>query len=306
MSLRLPPGTLRRRLHEVIAEAETPAGRAFDLILIAMILTSVATVMLETVPTVRAGWGDWLVGIELAFTAAFTVEYLARLYISDRPAAYARSFFGIVDLLAIVPTYLAILIPGAQALLVIRILRVLRIFRILKLVHFVGEGRVILAALRASRYKISVFLLAVLTGVSVAGSLMYLIEGPQSGYDSIPRGVYWAIVTLTTVGYGDIHPQSPLGQFLAALIMIAGYGVIAVPTGIVTAELTAAGMSGLRPRLSTEVCQQCGLDAHEDDSRFCRRCGAPLDPSRDAAEGGRRTPTATPGTIARSHDESRG
>lgn len=265
----------RRRTYEVIFEHDTAAGRAFDVVLIVAILASVFAVMMESMPPVRAAWGSLFRAMEWGFTAAFTVEYVLRLWCVRRPWRYARSFLGVIDLLAVIPTYLSVLVPGGQVLSVVRILRVLRIFRILKLVQYVGEARILVQALRASRYKITVFLFTVLTIVVIVGSLMYLIEGPASGFTSIPAGVYWAVVTLTTVGFGDITPDTPLGQFLATLVMIMGYGIIAVPTGIMTVELGEAVRAGRQGRLPTS-CPACGRGGHDGDARWCKWCGSEL------------------------------
>ena len=259
-------------LHEVIFEADTPSGKLFDVVLIVSILISVAVVMVDSVRQVNARFGQAFYIAEWFFTLLFTVEYVLRLISVDRPGAYARSFFGIVDLLAILPTYLSLLLPGARVLLVIRLLRVLRIFRVLKLVPYVGEARQLQRALYASRRKITVFVFVVLTIVVVCGSLMYLIEGEQNGFSSIPRSAYWAIVTLTTVGYGDISPQTAFGQAISAIIMVIGYGIIAVPTGIVTAELTQA----YKPKVSTQSCRQCSAEGHDPDAKHCKYCGAEL------------------------------
>ena len=218
----------RRVLHEVIFEADTPTGKGFDIVLIFSILASVAAVMLDSIAPVQMQYGRLLYGIEWFFTLLFTIEYLLRLLCVGRPAKYAVSFYGMVDLLAIIPTYLSLVLPGSQYLLVIRILRILRIFRILKLVAYLGEARLLVKALRASGRKITVFLYTVLTLVVIFGSLMYVIEGGESGFTSIPRSIYWAIVTLTTVGYGDIAPQTGIGQTLASVVMILGYAIIAV------------------------------------------------------------------------------
>lgn len=259
----------RQYLHRIIFEHDTAGGRAFDVVLITAILASVVVVMLDSVQQITTAYGAWLYNAEWFFTIAFTIEYLARLYSAPQPAAYARSFFGVVDLLAIMPTYLSIVFPSGRFLLTVRILRVIRIFRVLKLAHYVGEAGIIGRALRASRYKITVFLLAVLTVVVIVGSLMYLIEGAAAGFTSIPRSIYWAVVTLTTVGYGDIAPRTAVGQSLAALLMITGYGVIAVPTGIVTVELgRASGQQGLRRQ-----CAACGAGPHEPDATYCKYCG---------------------------------
>jgi len=275
------PGSVRARVYAVIFEHDSPAGKAFDVFLLVAILASVAAVMLESIQSLRAAWGPWLYGAEWFFTVLFTVEYAARLWSVARIRSYAFSFFGVVDLLAVLPTYLSILVPGGQVLAVVRILRVVRVFRILKLAQFVGEARVLTAALRSSRYKITVFMISVVSIVVVVGALLYLVEGPAAGFTSIPRGVYWAIVTLTTVGYGDIAPLTPLGQALAAAVMIMGYAIIAVPTGIVTVELSRQGASGGAPR-TVRLCPACGRVEGEADARFCRYCGAPL-PAPDAS-----------------------
>jgi voltage-gated potassium channel len=267
-----PLSAWRDTLHTIIFEAETPAGKWFDLLLILSIILSVIAVMLDSVQAIRTRFGSILFVAEWFFTILFTIEYLVRLISVTRPLLYARSFFGVVDLLAILPTYISLVYPGGQYLLVIRLLRILRVFRVLKLVQYVGESRMLIAALRASRRKITVFLFTVLTIVTVLGSMMYLVEGEQSGFTSIPRSIYWAIVTLTTVGYGDITPQTVLGQFLSIIIMILGYGIIAVPTGIVTVEMTHA-FSG---RSSTRACPACGIESHAEDAVYCRRCGRQL------------------------------
>jgi voltage-gated potassium channel len=263
---------LRATLHEIIFEADTPAGKAFDVSLMVLIILSVIAVMLESTATVAARYGNLLRAFEWVVTIAFTIEYLLRLYCVGRPGRYARSFFGIVDLLAILPSYLSLIIPGAQSLLVIRALRLLRVFRVLKLAYFVGEARELTAALRASARKIIVFLGAVLAVVIIVGSMMYLIEGEANGFTSIPTSIYWAVVTMTTVGYGDIAPQTPLGKILASVIMIMGYGIIAVPTGIVSVEL--AGV--VRKRITTRACPDCGAGDHDGDAAHCKFCGAKL------------------------------
>lgn len=263
----------RSKLHEVIFEADTPSGKAFDVALLVVILASVLVVLLESVPSVRADHGRTLWVAEWTFTVLFTVEYLLRLLSVRQPARYARSFFGIVDLLAVLPTYLSVLLPGAQTLLVVRALRLLRVFRILKLGEFLGEARMLSLALKASVRKILVFLAVVLVLVLIIGSLMYLVETPESGFTSIPQSIYWAIVTLTTVGYGDIAPQTVLGRILASLVMILGYGLIAVPTGIVTVEISQAGRTRA---VSTQACPNCGAGGHDFDARHCKHCGAPL------------------------------
>ena len=262
----------RFKIHEVIFEADTPAGKWFDVLLIVSILVSVLMVMLDSVSAIQKTYGQILLVGEWFFTILFTIEYLLRLLSVGRPLSYATSFFGAVDFLAILPTYLAIFIPGAQYFMIIRLLRVLRIFRILKLVQYLGEARLLMQALRASRRKIIVFLLVVLILVTIFGSLIYLIEDPKDGYTSIPKSIYWSIVTLTTVGYGDISPKTSLGQALSALIMIIGYGIIAVPTGIVTVELAQA----YGRKVSTQACLECSAEGHDTDATFCKYCGARL------------------------------
>lgn len=262
----------RDRLHEVIFEAETPAGRAFDVALLVLIVLSVIVVSIESVPEMRDRYGDLLRSIEWLITVLFTIEYILRLLCVGKPWRYALSFYGIVDLLAVVPSYLSLFIAGSQSLLVIRVLRLLRIFRVLKLAHFVGEARMLHAALRASSRKIIVFVGAVLTVVVLVGAVMYLVEGPEHGFDSIPESVYWAIVTMTTVGYGDIAPQTVFGKMLASFVMIVGYGIIAVPTGIVTVEIAAA----LKTSTRTHACNECGADGHAIDAVYCKYCGGKL------------------------------
>ena len=260
------------KLHEIIFEAETPVGKAFDVTLLLTIVLSVVVVCLETVAEVRAVWGGPLRAAEWAFTILFTIEYVLRLVSVGRPWRYATSFFGVVDLLAIVPTYLSLFFAGTQSLIVIRALRLLRVFRVLKLAHFVGEARMLHAALKASSRKIIVFLGGVLTVVLIVGALMYLVEGAENGFTSIPQSVYWAIVTMTTVGYGDIAPQTVLGKMLASAVMILGYGIIAVPTGIVTVEIAGA----LKHSTRTEACTECGAEDHASDADYCKYCGTRL------------------------------
>jgi voltage-gated potassium channel len=268
-----PAGSARTRLHQIVFESDTAAGRAFDVTLIALILVSVVAVSVETVSGLPPGVYRALRVFEWALTVLFTVEYLLRLAAVGRPLAYAFSFFGVVDVLAILPTYVSLILPGTQVLLVVRILRLLRVFRVLKLAHFLTEAHVLGQALRSSMRKIVVFLVTVSTLVVVIGALMYVVEGAEHGFTSIPQSMYWAVVTLTTVGYGDISPKTPLGQALASVVMILGYGIIAVPTGIVTAELTA----GRTPApVSGQACPTCGAEGHGTDARFCRRCGSAL------------------------------
>lgn len=262
----------RRRLHEVVFEADTPAGRSFDLALLALILASVAVVLAESVPEWRAVHGPLFRRLEWGFTALFSLEYVLRLLAVARPARWMRSFFGVVDLAAVLPTYLALVVPGAQTLIVLRALRLLRVFRILKLAEFLAEAATLRAALIASRRKILVFLGAIVVLVVILGTALYLVEGEANGFVSIPRSVYWAIVTLTTVGYGDLAPQTALGRFVASLTMLLGYAILAVPTGIVTSELMAARG---RP-VTTQACPGCGVEGHDADARFCKHCGDPL------------------------------
>ncbi len=260
-------------LHELIFEADTPSGWAFDVLLLTGILLSVLAVMLDSVTSIHATHHATLYTIEWFFTILFTIEYLLRIICVGKPTKYILSFFGIVDLLAIIPTYLSLILLGSQYLLVIRVLRVLRIFRVLKFIQYVGEAHVLSMALRASRRKITIFLFTVLTLVTVLGSMMYMIEGPEHGFTSIPIAVYWAIVTLTTVGYGDIAPHTPIGKVLASVIMITGYAIIAVPTGIVTAEISYA-IRG--ENMTTRACHECSAEGHEMNAKFCHHCGAKL------------------------------
>ncbi len=263
----------RTRLHEIIFEAETPAGRAFDVALIAAICFSVMAVLLESVATIRQNYGPALNLTEWCFTLLFTFEYFIRLLCVRQPWRYALSFFGIVDLLAILPTFISLFLPGTHYLLVIRILRLLRVFRIFKLAGYLSEAHVIRRALWASQKKISVFLMTVVALVVIIGSLIYVIEGEENGFANIPVSIYWAIVTLTTVGYGDISPQTPIGKMLASVVMIAGYGIIAVPTGIVTVEFSQAMTKG---EVTTEACPNCGAEGHDPDARYCKYCSARL------------------------------
>jgi voltage-gated potassium channel len=274
MSEKLSPSSAhwRHRLHEIIFEADTPAGKAFDVTLFGAILLSSLVVILESVSSLRLRYGSIFLILEWFFTLLFTVEYILRLVSVHRPLHYAFSFFGLVDLLAIVPTYFSLLMPSSHYLVVIRIIRLLRIFRVLKLAEYLQEAAILERALVASRRKISVFLLTVLLLVVVIGTLMYVIEGEQHGFVDIPTSIYWAIVTLTTVGYGDVAPRTPLGQLLASAVMLLGYGILAVPTGIVTMELTRAS----RGPVSTQACPACGRQGHDYDAVHCKYCGAQL------------------------------
>lgn len=265
---------MRTWLYETIFEHDTRWGLVFDISLLVAILVSIAVVMLESVGSINAEYGQALRRIEWILTALFTAEYIARLSCHPHPRVYARSFFGMVDLLAIVPTFITAVFPGAHALAVVRMLRLLRVFRILKLAQFVGQANELGGALRASLPKITVFMIAVVSMTTISGTLLYLIEGEEHGFTSIPESVYWAIVTLTTVGYGDISPETPLGKGMASIIMVLGYGVIAVPTGIVSSEISKATM--LRP-LAGQACSSCGSEDHAKGASFCDRCGTSLD-----------------------------
>ena len=260
------------RLNDIIFGAESKAGKAFDVFLIIAILISVLGVMLESVSSISPNYKRWLFFIEWSFTLAFTIEYVLRLLCVKHPLKYAFSFYGIVDLLSILPSYLSIVLPGANTFLVIRILRILRVFRILKLFSYMREAEQLAWAMRSSRRKILVFLYVVFTIVVVFGSIMYMIEGPENGFTSVPTGIYWAIVTLTTVGYGDITPATAFGQMIASATMITGYAIIAVPTGIYTAELTQA----MRHKRDARGCLGCGKTGHEVDASYCRHCGTAL------------------------------
>jgi len=272
----------KEKIYEIIFEADTPAGKLFDIVLIFIILASVSVVMLETVNSIESQWRTFFRILEWAFTIFFTIEYILRLWVAKNRKAYATSFFGIIDLLAILPTYLSILVPGSQSFLVLRALRLIRVFRIFKLAHFLNEGKVITSALTNSKNKIIVFISFILIMVTVMGALMYFVEGRQqdSGFTSIPRSIYWAIVTITTVGYGDISPATPFGQFIAAIVMIMGYAVIAVPTGIVTSEMTRADEKK-RNDLSTQVCHNCFSEGHDTDAEHCKYCGELLNAQID-------------------------
>jgi len=263
---------LRRRAFEVIFLSDTPAGKFFDVVLLVTIAASVIVVMLESVAIIRVGHERLFRNAEWLFTLLFTTEYVLRIWCVKKPVRYVTSFYGVVDLLAVLPTYLSLFVTGAGYLLVIRVLRLLRLFRILKLARYVGAADSLIEALSRSRRKIVVFLYAVLTIVTICGALMYLVEGPENGFSSIPKGVYWAIVTLTTVGYGDITPNTVPGQALSAMVMIMGYGIIAVPTGIYAAELRGVMIS----RYEAKKCPECSRTGHDDDARFCKHCGGNL------------------------------
>jgi voltage-gated potassium channel len=273
---RNPNSTWRKQLYEIIFKADTPAGKAFDVVLIICILASVSVVMLDSIASVRQQWGSVLYIAEWLFTGLFTIEYILRLVCVPSKIRYARSFFGVVDLLAVLPTYLGLFVRTLSDLRVIRILRVLRIFRILKLGNHTRQADILRQALYASRQKIIVFLCFVLTLVVIIGSLMYSIEGTQeeTEFTSIPKSIYWAVVTLTTVGYGDLSPQTAAGQILAAIVMLMGYSIIAIPTGIVTAQIVQN-----QPKTMPKTCSACNQTSHEPDALFCKKCGQSLTPT---------------------------
>jgi voltage-gated potassium channel len=267
-----PQGGWRLKLYSIIFESDTPAGILFDKVLLVAIIASVIVVMVDSVATTSAHAAGVLPPIEWFFTLLFTIEYVARLACVERPWRYARSFFGIVDLVSILPTYLAIIVPELHALIDVRVLRMLRVFRILKLTAYVAEYQLLAIALASSRRKIAVFISAVLMIVVSLGTVMYVVEGPRNGFTSIPISIYWAITTMTTVGFGDITPKTDLGRFVASLMMLMGWGVLAVPTGIVTAEMTTQRLRGVAGR----TCRTCGNGHHVQDARFCHVCGAEL------------------------------
>nr|WP_205964635.1 ion transporter [Ramlibacter agri] len=273
-----PAGGWRLHLYQVVYESDTPAGRAFDKLIIAAILVSVAVVVADSVPALSQRYRTAFAIAEWIFTVLFTLEYCARLVCVDRPVRYARSFFGVVDLLSVLPTYLAFVFPNVHALLNVRILRLLRIFRIFKLTDYVVEYQLLAEALAASRRKILVFLSVVLMVVLILGTLLYVVEGPEHGFKDIPTSVYWAITTITTVGFGDITPRTDIGRFIASVMMLLGWGTLAVPTGIVTAELAARRLAE-GPPPSPRTCAACGAGGHAANARFCAMCGTVLPPS---------------------------
>ncbi|MFK8038874.1 MAG: ion transporter [Crocinitomicaceae bacterium] len=263
----------QKKVHEIIFGADTAAGKAFDVGLLIAIIISIIVVMLESVPSLNSKYHDIFYIIEWVFTIFFTLEYLARIVSTGKPTRYIFSFYGIIDLLSILPTYLGLFIVGSQSLMVIRAVRLLRIFRILKLARFVKESKQLGDALKASRHRIFVFLLAVLTLATILGTVMYMIESADSGFTSIPRSIYWAIITLTTVGYGDIAPITAVGQFIASIVMILGYAILAVPTGIVTSELMKPGDSN---QVSSKSCSECSAEGHDTNAIYCKICGEKL------------------------------
>ena len=277
-----PDGGWRLRLYTIIFEADTRAGRIFDLALVCVILASVAVVVLDSVASFRARHGNVLSALEWVFTVLFTLEYVARLACVRQPLRYAKSAFGVIDLLALLPTYLAFFVPGLYALVDVRVLRLLRIFRILRLTAYVAEFGALGHALAASRRKILVFMSFVLLVVTVMGTLMYVAEGPAHGFTSIPVGIYWAITTMTTVGFGDITPQTDLGRVIASVMMLLGWGTLAVPTGIVSAEFT---LQRHQHAPTTRTCHECLSEGHAPSARFCSDCGAKLPPWQHDAAG---------------------
>jgi len=271
-----PAGGWRLRLYCTIYQSDTHAGRAFDVLIVSAIVVSVAIVMADSVQAWHARHQDVFERLEWLFTVLFTVEYIARLAAVEHPLRYARSFFGIVDLIAVLPTYLALFVPELHALIDVRILRLLRIFRIFRLTEYVAEYQVMGEALRASRRKIMVFLSAVLMVALILGTLLYVVEGPEHGFKDIPTSVYWAITTITTVGFGDITPKTETGRFIASVMMLIGWGTLAVPTGIVTAEIAVGRRA--RERAAERACTQCGAGGYGPEARFCQQCGTPLPP----------------------------
>ncbi|MDW6001342.1 ion transporter [Vibrio mangrovi] len=269
--------SLRTSLYVIIFGTHTRAGKLFDLCLIATILSSLLVFILESIPEVNAQWHEQLRYFEYGFTFLFTVEYIIRLYCSPRPAAYAKSFYGIIDLLAILPTYLALIFPSVSFMAVVRLIRVMRIFRILKLVRYLQDSNILMRSLLMARRKIFIFFSTVSILITIFGVLIYIIEGPEHGFSSIPKSIYWAIVTITTVGYGDLVPQTPLGQSLASLTMLLGYSILAVPTGILTAELSKE----MNIHRQLVKCPNCSQTGHDSDALFCKHCGSQLaDPDK--------------------------
>ena len=266
-------GSLKDKTYEIIFEADTKEGRLFNVVLLVCIIISIITIILESVQPIRERFGTALKVLEWLITLLFTMEYVARIWSVKDKRRYVFSFMGIIDLLSVLPTYIALVFTGAQSFMVVRSLRLLRIFRIFKLSRYVGEGQYLMRALKASQHKIIVFLLTVMTSVIIAGTIMYMIEGPEHGFKDIPTSIYWAIVTMTTVGYGDIAPQTSLGQAIASLIMILGYGIIAVPTGIVSSEMISMKKD---ERITTQVCPHCLKEGHDVDAVHCKYCGGKL------------------------------
>jgi len=269
-----PFPTWKKKLHEVIYEADTPAGKWFDIILIIAIIISIVLVMLESVQSFDEKHHEFLNISEWIITILFTLEYIARVICVRRPSTYIFSFYGIIDFLATIPKYLSLIFVGTHALVALRALRLLRVFRILKLGRYLGASKSLMTALKASRIKIAVFLFAIIVLTIILGTVMYLIEGPENGFTSIPHSMYWAIVTLTTVGYGDMSPHTPFGQFIASIVMILGYGIIAVPTGIVTSEMSKSEQPFTH--VTTQHCPHCAAETHVDGAKYCHKCGETL------------------------------
>lgn len=271
--------TRRERIYQIIFGTDTPAGRTFDITLLWLIVLSTIVVMLESITELREQYGEWFLYAEYGFTLIFSIEYVLRLWTARRPIGYAMSFYGIIDLLSVLPTYLALVITSSQYLMVIRIFRLMRVFRVLKIARFMHEADTLWNSLKASRAKIGVFLFAVLNVAVIMGTLMYIVEGGENGYTSIPRSIYWAVVTMTTVGFGDIHPHTDLGQFISMVLMIMGYGIIAVPTGIVGVEMIRGGdhkPADATPLLTNAHCDNCGRTGHLDGAHYCMNCGNKL------------------------------
>ena len=266
------PAGFRLRLYEIVFESDTHAGKAYNIVQLFCIIASVVVVALESVSSLPSDFDKWLIAFEWLFTIVFTLDYIVRLWVAPNKGRYIFSFFGMIDLLSVLPTYLGLFFVGFQSLIVIRSLRLLRIFRIFKLSRYVGEGENLVNAIKSSQHKITVFLVTVLTSAIIAGTMMYLIEGPTHGFTSIPKSIYWAISTMTTVSYGDITPETALGQTLASIIMILGYGIIAVPTGIVSAEL----VTQKNKKITTQVCPHCFKEGHDEDAHHCKYCGGTL------------------------------
>ena len=267
---------LKLKLYEIIFEADTKAGKLFDVVLLWIIVVSIALVMLESMHSVNDEYGYWLRLGEWIVTVSFTLEYILRIYVLKKPLSYIFSFYGLVDLLSILPTYLGLFLTGASGLMVIRVFRLLRIFRIFKLSRYTKEASSIMFALKESRHKLSVFLATIITISVILGTVMYMIEGEENGFTSIPEGIYWAIVTLTTVGYGDISPHTDLGKFISSFVMILGYTIIAVPTGIVAVAFNQK----VNKRITTHVCPNCLCQSHDADAKYCKKCGEELDSNK--------------------------
>ncbi len=261
----------KHKIHDIIFEADTKLGKIFDEILLVFILLSVSVVMLDSVEEISINYKKYLIWAEWFFTIIFSIEYILRVWTTQKSSKYIFSLYGIIDLLSVLPTYIGLFLAGTHYLMIIRILRLLRVFRVLKLMQFLGASQVLLQSMKSSRHKIAVFFFFIVLIVTIMGSIMYIVETPETGFTSIPKSIYWAIVTLTTVGYGDIAPQSMLGQSIASVIMLLGYAIIAVPTGIITSEIFNANKMNLR--LNTQVCCRCNYEEHDDDAKYCKICG---------------------------------